>query len=76
MAEWLETDSLSGFASGTVAGPRTRPTGRFVLVNGLDDCVDNATGITPTTTRENHRERFRREVSAPAAGVAEYRGLT
>ena len=47
-AEWLEADGLGGFASGTVAGIRTRryhalllsattpPTGRMVLVNGLE----------------------------------------
>lgn len=47
-AEWLETDGLGGFASGTVSGVRTRryhalllaartpPTDRFVLVNGLE----------------------------------------
>lgn len=47
-AEWLEADGLGGFASGTVAGIRTRryhalllaartpPTDRFVLVNGLE----------------------------------------
>ena len=46
--EWLEADGLGGFASGTVSGKRTRryhalllaaatpPTGRFVLVSGLD----------------------------------------
>src|ERR1700677_3413442 len=46
--EWLEADGLSGFASGTVPGLRTRryhalllpaatqPTGRMVLVNGVD----------------------------------------
>jgi predicted glycogen debranching enzyme len=46
--EWLETDGLGGFASGSVAGIRTRryhallltattpPTGRLVLVNGFD----------------------------------------
>jgi predicted glycogen debranching enzyme len=50
--EWLETDGLGGFASGTVAGLRTRryhallltattpPTGRMVLVNGFDAWVD------------------------------------
>ncbi len=50
-AEWLETDGLGGFASGTVAGPRTRryhalllvatrpPGGRMALVNGLDASV-------------------------------------
>ena len=49
MAEWLETDRLGGFASGTVAAPRmgryhalllvatTPPTGRFVLVTGWVD---------------------------------------
>ncbi len=47
-AEWLETDGLGGFASGTVSGIRTRryhalllcaqtpPTGRTVLVNGCE----------------------------------------
>ncbi|HJZ93602.1 MAG TPA: amylo-alpha-1,6-glucosidase [Gemmataceae bacterium] len=56
LAEWLETDGLGGFASGTVAGPRTRgyhallliattpPTGRFALVNGLDAWVDTEAG--------------------------------
>src|SRR6202011_758088 len=46
--EWLEADGLGGFASGTTSGIRTRryhalllvattpPSGRVVLVNGLD----------------------------------------
>ncbi len=50
--EWIETDGLGGFASGTASGIRTRryqalllaattpPTGRFVLVNGFDAWVD------------------------------------
>jgi len=50
--EWLEADGLGGFASGTALGIRTRryhslllvattpPTGRFVLVNGLDAWVE------------------------------------
>jgi predicted glycogen debranching enzyme len=50
--EWLETDGLGGFASGSVSGIRTRryhallltartpPTGRFVLVNGFDAWVE------------------------------------
>ena len=54
--EWLETDGLGGFASGTVSGVRTRryhallltavtpPTGRFVLVNGLDAFVETEAG--------------------------------
>lgn len=49
--EWLEADGLGGFASGTSRGIRTRryhallsvattpPTGRMVLVNGLDAWV-------------------------------------
>src|SRR3954465_13632601 len=54
--EWLETDGLGGFASGTSTGIRTRryhalllaattpPTGRFVLVNGFDAWVQTANG--------------------------------
>ncbi len=50
--EWLEPDGLGGFASGTVAGFRTRryhalllaaarpPADRFVLVNGMEVWVD------------------------------------
>jgi predicted glycogen debranching enzyme len=52
--EWLEADGLGGFASGTALGIRTRryhslllvattpPTGRLVLVNGLDAWVEIA----------------------------------
>jgi len=55
-SEWLEADGLGGFASGTAAGIRTRryhallltattpPTGRVVLVNGVDVWVDTAAG--------------------------------
>ena len=55
-AEWLEADGLGGFASGTVGGPRTRryhalllaattpPTGRVVLVNGLEVWLETAGG--------------------------------
>ncbi len=54
--EWLEADGLGGFASGTVAGIRTRryhalllaaatpPTGRMVLVNGFDAWVETPGG--------------------------------
>ena len=56
-AEWLEADGLGGFASGTVAGIRTRryhallltamtpPTHRVVLVNGYDAWVETSTGV-------------------------------
>jgi predicted glycogen debranching enzyme len=55
-AEWLETDGLGGFASGTVSGIRTRryhallltattpPTGRFALVNGMEVRVTTPAG--------------------------------
>src|SRR3990172_1092058 len=54
--EWLEADGLGGFASGTVAGIRTRryhgllltattpPTGRVLLVNGFDAWVETPVG--------------------------------
>lgn len=60
-AEWLETDGLGGFASGTVSGIRTRryhallcasrrpPVDRFVLVNGLYAWVDTPNGSFPIT---------------------------
>ncbi len=55
-AEWLEADRLGGFASGTVAGIRTRryhglllaattpPTGRVMLVNGLEAFIETPAG--------------------------------
>jgi predicted glycogen debranching enzyme len=55
-AEWLEADGLGGFASGTVSGLRTRryhgllvtattpPTGRMMLVSGLDVTVETPGG--------------------------------
>src|SRR5690349_7134919 len=54
--EWLEPDGKGGFASGTTSGIRTRryhallltattpPTGRMVLVNGVEVFVETATG--------------------------------
>jgi predicted glycogen debranching enzyme len=54
--EWLEADGLGGFASGTTGGLRTRryhalllaattpPTGRMVLVNGLDAWIASENG--------------------------------
>jgi predicted glycogen debranching enzyme len=54
--EWLETDGLGGFAMGPVIGPRTRryhgllvtattpPTGRVMLVSGLDVTVETPGG--------------------------------
>ncbi|SFV17145.1 glycogen debranching enzyme, putative [Methylobacterium sp. 174MFSha1.1] len=61
--EWLEADGLGGFASGPVAGPRTRryhallltattpPTGRVVLVNGIEAEVATEGGTVPLSTQ-------------------------
>lgn len=60
-AEWLETDGLGGFASGTVSGVRSRryhalllvatrpPVGRLVLVNGFDAWLETTQGTVPIT---------------------------
>lgn len=61
--EWLETDGLGGFASGTTAGARTRryhalllaattpPTGRMVLVNGVEVWACTGGGVFPLSTQ-------------------------
>ena len=63
LREWLETDGMGGFASGTVSGPRTRryhgllttattpPTGRFLLVNGLEAWVESKDGSFQISTQ-------------------------
>jgi len=62
-SEWLESDALGGFASGTVGGIRTRryhavllaattpPTGRVVLVNGFDAWIEGKSGSFPISTQ-------------------------
>lgn len=62
-AEWLETDGLGGFASGTVAGLRTRryhalllvarrpPVDRLVLVNGIEAWLETEHGRFPLSTQ-------------------------
>lgn len=61
--EWLEADAQGGFASGTVDGARTRryhalllvattpPTGRMVLVNGIDAFVTSGGREWPLSTQ-------------------------
>jgi predicted glycogen debranching enzyme len=61
--EWLESDGLGGFASGTVGTIRTRryhalllvsrkpPTERVVLVNGVEAWVDTPSGSFPVSTQ-------------------------
>jgi predicted glycogen debranching enzyme len=62
-AEWLEADGSGGFASGTVAGYRTRryhallltprrpPSDRVVLVNGIEAWVETTGGSFPLSTQ-------------------------
>lgn len=62
-AEWLEADGLGGYASGTVAGYRTRryhalllvaatpPTGRMALVNGVEAWVELPGGTAWLSTQ-------------------------
>jgi predicted glycogen debranching enzyme len=62
LSEWLETDGLGGFASGTVSGVRTRryhgwlnttatpPDGRTMLVNGVEAWVETASGTFALTS--------------------------
>jgi predicted glycogen debranching enzyme len=77
--EWLEPDGLGGFASGATSGVRTRryhallltattpPTGRMVLVNGLDAWVeDKREWAEPGPHgRPAHREFLSRQRYAP-----------
>jgi glycogen debranching enzyme len=62
--EWLVTDGLGGYASGTVVGPQTRryhgllvaplaiPLGRHVLVSKLEEAVETAGRTYPLSTNE------------------------
>jgi len=80
--EWLEADGVGGFASGTTAGIRTRryhallltamtpPTGRVVLVNGLDAWVDTPGGSFALST-----QRYAPDVLHPD-GAAHLTGFT
>jgi predicted glycogen debranching enzyme len=61
--EWLEADGLGGFSSGTVSGIRTRryhalllaaatpPTGRQVLVNGLEVWLETPGGVVALSSQ-------------------------
>ncbi|HJR17202.1 MAG TPA: glycogen debranching enzyme N-terminal domain-containing protein, partial [Gemmatimonadales bacterium] len=77
--EWLEADGMGGFASGTTSGIRTRryhallltattpPTGRMVLVNGLDAWVEEGEPLQVRGEREFlSRQRYAPDVLAPA----------
>ena len=74
--EWLETDGLGGFASGTVDGVRGRryhalllaatmpPTGRFVLVNGLEAQVTTSDGTAVLQAQRYHPGGLHPDVTA------------
>jgi len=61
--EWLETDGLGGFASGTISGRRTRryhalllsavaaENARYVLVNGVEVQVQSAAGTSALSSQ-------------------------
>jgi predicted glycogen debranching enzyme len=75
--EWLEADGLGGFASGTTSGIRTRryhalllaattpPTGRMVLVNGLDAWIERPGESLEYLTRQ----RYAPGIVAPDGGA-------
>jgi predicted glycogen debranching enzyme len=74
--EWLEADGVGGFASGSSSGLRTRryhalllvattpPTGRVVLVNGLDASVHRE-GRSAGEREFLTRQRYAPDVVAP-----------
>jgi predicted glycogen debranching enzyme len=81
--EWLEADGLGGFASGTASGLRTRryhallltattpPTGRMVLVNGLDAWVEARSPQPGLGQRAEYltRQRYQPGVVVPDQGA-------
>ena len=68
--EWLETDGLGAFASGTSSGVRTRryhnvlmiaknpPSERVILVNGFDAWVETPHGTFPISTQSYRNDTF------------------
>jgi predicted glycogen debranching enzyme len=80
--EWLETDGLGGFASGTASGIRTRryhailltatapPSGRMVLVNGFEAWIESGNQIVALTS-----QRYAPDVISPdgATRISEFK---
>lgn len=81
-SEWLEADGLGGFASGTVPGERTRryhglllvattpPTGRMMLVNGIDAFATTQSGRFALSS-----QRYTPDVVSPD-GASHIEGFT
>jgi predicted glycogen debranching enzyme len=83
--EWLEADGLGGFASGTTGGLRTRryhalllaattpPTGRMVLVNGLDAWIARDPSLRSGPGPHPHeyltRQRYAPGLVEPTSGA-------
>ena len=82
MPEWLEPDGRGGFASGTVAGPRTRryhallltslapPASRLVLVNGIEAWVEQGTTRTPISSQHYAPDTIFPDVTPYCLGFA------
>jgi predicted glycogen debranching enzyme len=82
--EWLEADGLGGFASGTTSGIRTRryhallltaqtpPTGRVVLVNGLDAWVQGGERLEVRGEGDVRNERDVRGERLEVSGEREF----
>jgi predicted glycogen debranching enzyme len=86
--EWLEADGLGGFASGTVSGLRTRryhallltattpPSGRMVLVNGVDAWVERegtgGNGGDPMGTEYLTRQHYVPGLITEGAGIESF----
>jgi predicted glycogen debranching enzyme len=80
--EWLVTNGLGGYASGTIAGVATRryhgllvaalpnPLGRYVMLNHLTDDVRAESG---DPVRLSGQERVGPRLTGPAAPLAEFR---
>jgi predicted glycogen debranching enzyme len=87
VTEWLEPDGLGGFASGTTSGIRTRryhallltaqtpPTGRMVLVNGLDAWVEEPRPHWASEREFLSRQSYSPGIVAPenAAAIESFR---
>jgi len=77
MSEWLEADGRGAYASGTVSGIRTRryhallmtatspPTGRVILVNGVEAWLDVVGVRIPITS-----QHYAPGVTVPERGIA------
>jgi predicted glycogen debranching enzyme len=81
-AEWLQPDGSGGFASGTVGLIRTRryhallltcrtpPTGRMVLVNGLEAWVERPSGAQSLSSQRYAPDTVHPDIAATIVGFS------